>query len=58
MKFLLLAILLTGCAETRYLTKDEDAALRADCQPVGGCVYMPGTVWEQIKAVLKGGTRI
>lgn len=58
MKPILLALLLAGCAAPRYLTPEQDAQLKADCQPVGGCIYMPEMLWRKIEAVLKGGTAI
>lgn len=41
-----------GCAEDRWLTKEEDAEMRAACEPVGGCAVIPNPVWKQIKRAL------
>lgn len=43
---------LSGCAEDRWLTKEEDAQMRSICEPVGGCALIPNPMWEQIKRVL------
>lgn len=44
---------IAGCAEERWLTKEEDAEMRAYCEPQGGCALVPAPIWEQIKRVLK-----
>ena len=57
----LLAVALSACAvqppapvERRYLTAEEDAQLRANCEKVeGGCVMIPAPIWEKIKAILE-----
>lgn len=43
---------LSGCAEDRWLTKEEDAEMRATCEPVGGCAVIPNPVWKQIERAL------
>jgi hypothetical protein len=48
----LLALALPGCAEDRWLTKEEDAEMRAACEPVGGCAVIPNPVWKQIQRAL------
>lgn len=53
----LLALLLAGCASPRYLTQAEDASLRETCEK-DGCTLVPTPLWDEIKAILKGGTRI
>lgn len=60
MKALLILLLLTGCAQDRYLSAQEDAQMKADCEPVGGCVYMPSQIWQRIQAILnqRRGTAI
>ena len=43
MRTLLTAVLIAaivGCAETRYLTKEQDAEMRAACEPGGSCSMM------------------
>jgi hypothetical protein len=50
MKPLLLCLLLAGCAtppEQRWLTKEEDAELRAKCEGQS-CVILPGAVFQQL----------
>lgn len=45
---------LSGCAENRYLTKEEDDELRAQCEPQPqGCAVMPMHEWLQIEQILK-----
>ena len=49
---------LTGCASDRFLTKEEDEALRVGC-PDKDCVFMPSKVWERIQQLLtQRGARI
>jgi hypothetical protein len=43
---------LSGCAEKRWLTKEEDAEMRATCEPVGGCAVIPNPIWKQIERAL------
>lgn len=54
---LLLALLLLGCAEDRFLSKEEDEELRQSCEQVE-CVVVPVPVWLQIMQRLNGGTGI
>jgi hypothetical protein len=46
-------LLLTGCTSGRWLSKDEDAAMRAACEPKGGCVVVPRPDWQRIEDTLK-----
>jgi hypothetical protein len=48
-----LLLLAFGCASNRYLTAEEDATLRARCEPSGGCVAIPLPIWQQIEELLK-----
>lgn len=41
-----------ACAETRYLTKEQDDEMRARCDPQG-CTVIPNPVWLQIEHFLK-----
>lgn len=52
---LILAILLlSSCAtESRWLTKEQDAEMRANCE-AKNCVVVPGSVWLQIIQALQG----
>lgn len=43
-----------GCAETRYLSKEEDDELRTVCEPAGGCAVIPRPVWQKIEQLLGG----
>jgi len=49
MKTLLLLLLLTGCATDRYLTKEEDAALKQACAPANDCVILRAEQWRLIQ---------
>jgi len=49
---LVAAILLAGCAETRYLTREQDEAMRASCEPQG-CRVVPSPAWMQIERILR-----
>lgn len=53
MRALLVVLLLSGCAQDRYLTKEADATMRERCEP-GGCVVIPRQLWQQIETLLKG----
>ena len=61
MKTIAICLLLASCATQpeRYLTADEDAALRKNCEPAG-CVSVPIPIFEKIMQILKaiGSTRI
>lgn len=48
-----IGIFLPGCASDRYLTEEQDAAMRDACQRHGGCTVLPRPVWEQIKDILR-----
>lgn len=43
---------LAGCAETRYLTKEQDDEMRANCE-AHGCKVVPNPVWNQIEQLLR-----
>ena len=45
----LLLLLLTGCATDRYLTKEEDAALKQACAPANDCVILRAEQWRLIQ---------
>ena len=46
---LLVCAFLTGCATDRYLTKEEDAALRQACAPANDCVILRAEQWRLIQ---------
>lgn len=48
---LLLLLILSGCASDRYLSSEEDAAMRKACEEQG-CVILPVPLWEQVKRML------
>jgi hypothetical protein len=50
---LIALILLAGCSSGRWLSKDEDAEMRAACEPKGGCVVIPKPEWKAIEQTLK-----
>lgn len=57
--FLTLLFFFGGCAsapppDDRYLTKEEDAQLRQNCEPHGGCVAVPLPMMQQIMKALRG----
>lgn len=55
-KYLLigLIILMPGCASDRYLTAEEDAELRAQCEPhPGHCIAIPMPLWKKIEQLLR-----
>lgn len=58
----LVALVLTvsGCASERFLTEEQDAAMREQCKE--GCRVVPTPVWNQIKEffeqLLKPETRM
>ena len=47
-----LFLIAPGCASDRYLTKEQDEEMRANCEP-HSCVVVPAPVWAQIEAMLK-----
>ena len=54
-------MLMPGCATDRYLTAEEDAELRAKCEPhPGHCVAVPYPLWKKIEQLLRmmGGAAI
>ncbi len=53
MKVLLIVLCLAGCASApdRYLTVEEDAALRKACEPTG-CAAVPIPIWQKIQKLL------
>ena len=57
--YLSAVIITAGCAtEDRYLTLQEDQAIREKCAPheqQGGCVVIPAPLFKQIIEALKGG---
>jgi hypothetical protein len=52
---LFLGFSLTGCAEQRFMTKEQDEEMRAACEV--GCEVIPSPLWQQILKLLQG-TRI
>jgi hypothetical protein len=52
-------ILMPACASDRYLTADEDAELRAKCEPAT-CAVIPMPLWIQIEQFIRSmsGTAI
>lgn len=48
-----MGLFLPGCASERYLTEEQDAAMREACEKHGGCTVLPAPVWEQIKDILR-----
>ena len=50
----LLVVLLAGCATTeeRYLTKEQDDAMRRICTPAG-CTVLPMPAWQEIQELLR-----
>jgi len=62
-KAFVLIVALAGCAtppQERWLTAEEDAEMRAKCEPVGGCAMVPMPLWNQIEKLLRSlaGTSI
>lgn len=49
---IILMAVLTGCASDRYLTAEEDAALRARCEATG-CKVVPMPLWQQIEELIR-----
>lgn len=47
MKAILLCLTLLGCADDRYLTKQEDADMRKNCERVG-CAIVPVPIFRQL----------
>jgi len=59
---LAVATFVAGCATPapvyeRWLTEEEDAALRAQCEHAQ-CVMVPGEIWARVLQVLRGDKRI
>ena len=44
--------MLAGCAGDRFLTAEQDAEMRANCEP-GGCTCVPARQWDQIEQLLR-----
>lgn len=53
MKPILLCLLLAGCANGRYLTPQEDADMRKNCEKVG-CTVVPNPILLQLLNRLEG----
>ena len=54
-------VLMPACASDRYLTAEEDADLRAKCEPhPWHCVAIPYPLWKKIEQLLRSmaGTAI
>jgi hypothetical protein len=49
---ILVMAFLTGCAWDRYLTEEQDAAMRVNCEQ-HGCKVVPSPLWRQIEEVLR-----
>lgn len=48
---MILTPLLYGCADDRYLTKEEDQEMREKCEP-HGCMLIPVPAWRLIERAL------
>lgn len=48
----LVLLLLCGCAQTRYLSAEQDEQMRAHCEP-DGCAVIPAQQWEAIEKILQ-----
>lgn len=49
----LIFIPLSGCAtQERYITAEQDAEFRANCEP-HGCTVVPNPVWQRIEQLLR-----
>ena len=48
---------LAGCAGERYVSDEQDAALRATCEPAG-CRVVPLPLWKQIEEILRAITGV
>ena len=48
----LLLLSLPGCASERFMTKEQDDEMRANCAE-HGCTVIPNPVWQQIEQVLR-----
>ena len=46
-----------GCASSRYLSEEQDAAMREVCENPenDGCAVVTGRVWRAIQKLLSGG---
>jgi hypothetical protein len=51
-KFIVLVLLVSGCASERYLTAEQDAEFRTNCEP-NGCTVLPNPVWQRIEMILQ-----
>ena len=45
-------VVLSGCAEQRFLTKEQDEQFREQCAD-HGCTLIPTPQWEMIEKVLQ-----
>ncbi len=58
-RLILLALLSLAACESppqsdgRYLTAEEDANLRASCEPAGGCAMIPLPDFQKLMTLLK-----
>ena len=50
---LILALALSGCASTGYLTADEDVQMREMCGEARDCMVVSGNTWRQIQRAVK-----
>lgn len=50
---LLLCLMLSGCANDRYLTSEQDKELRGVCE-TEGCVIVPLPQWRLFEKILRG----
>jgi membrane-associated PAP2 superfamily phosphatase len=48
---MIVLVLSAGCAEDRFLTKEQDQEYREACQEYG-CTVVPNPVWERIEKAL------
>lgn len=53
MKALILCLALSGCATERYMTLEQDAEFKANCEQAG-CVVVPVPIMMQLLERLKG----
>jgi len=52
---MMMVAIAAGCAQTpaRYLSDEEDAKLRSQCEPAGGCAMVPIPLWQKIEQLLR-----
>ena len=46
------AAMLSACAGERFLSAEQDAEMRANCEN-GGCTCIPARQWDQIEQLLR-----